>query len=105
MVSGYEGGDTGTYEGPSDSGYGISPIGGSSYNGPSPPNNVDPYCPRIRKEWNTATAEERQVYIDALLELSAQGILQKFVGQHSHMVSDKQAHGTSAFLPWHRYDL
>ena len=101
MVSGYEGDSLGTYT-DSDSG---TYVGGSSYNGPSPPNNVDPYCPRIRKEWNTATDEERQLYIDAVLELSAQGILQQFVGQHSHMISDRQAHGTSAFLPWHRYHV
>ena len=91
-----------SYNGGGSTGSGSTSIGGAGYKGPSPPNNVDPYCPRIRKEWNTATTEERQVYIDAILALSNSGVLQKFVGQHSHMISDRQAHGTSAFLPWHR---
>jgi len=94
--------DTG-YTGGGSTGSGSgTPIGGSDYTGPSPDNNVDPSCPRVRKEWNTATQAERQLYIDAILQLSADGTLQKFVEQHSNMISDRQAHGTSAFLPWHR---
>ena len=65
-------------------------------------NNIDEDCPRIRKEWNTASDEERQLFIDGLLELHSLGRLQIFTRQHANIVSEAQAHGTSAFLPWHR---
>lgn len=97
--SSYSGGGS---TGGSSSGVPTGGVGAANYDGPAPPNNVDSDCPRVRKEWNTATTEERQTYIEAILELSEQGILQKFVEQHGNMVSDRQAHGTSAFLPWHR---
>eukprot|EP01084_Bolivina_argentea_P308261 532987_1 len=61
--------------------------------------------PRIRKEWNTASQEDRNVYINGLLELSERGILRKFTEQHGELSAESQAHGTSAFLPWHRLFL
>ena len=59
-------------------------------------------CPRDRKEWNTASQSERNLYINGLLELSERGILQTFTQQHGQVDAEDQAHGTSAFLPWHR---
>ena len=59
-------------------------------------------CGRIRKEWNTLDQSERKLYIDAMLELSNQGKLQKFTEQHGEASAEAQAHGTSAFLSWHR---
>ena len=70
---------------------------------PTTPTTAAPTnCPRIRKEWNTATQNERDLYINALLELSSQGILQKFTLQHSRPIAESQAHGVGGFLPWHR---
>ena len=63
-------------------------------------------CVRYRKAWHTLTDEERLLYIDGFLELHSQGIiltmsdmhLDNFVGGGFHA-----AHGSPAFLPWHRY--
>ena len=63
-------------------------------------------CVRYRKAWHTLTNEERLLYIDGWLALHSQGIiltmsdmhLDNFVGGGFH-----SAHGSPAFLPWHRY--
>ena len=60
-------------------------------------------CPRIRKEWNTATQTERDLYINGMLELATNEKLRYFTQQHGEFLAEDQAHGTSAFLPWHRY--
>ena len=64
---------------------------------------VTPGCPRIRKEWNTATQTERDLYITGMIKLANAGRLSLFTQQHGELLAEDQAHGTSAFLPWHRY--
>ena len=63
----------------------------------------NPSCPRHRKPWHLTTQIEKDLYINGLLTLSSQGKLQVFTQQHADWPARKQAHGTSAFLPWHRY--
>ena len=48
---------------------------------------------------------ERDLYINGILTLSKAGILDKFTEQHGQTEAEAQAHGTSAFLTWHRFDL
>ena len=60
-------------------------------------------CPRIRKEWNTMSQSERDLYINGMLQLSYSGILDRFTVQHGDPSTVyNHAHGTSAFLSWHR---
>ena len=61
--------------------------------------------PRHRKPWHLTTGFEKNLYINGLKTLSSQGKLQVFTQQHASTISGKQAHSTSAFLPWHRYFL
>ena len=60
-------------------------------------------CGRVRKEWNTLDQSERDLYINGMLGLSNSGKLKKFTEQHGETAAEAQAHGTSAFLTWHRY--
>ena len=76
----------------------------SPVSSPSSVSTPPPNCPRIRKEWNTATQAERDLYINGMLELANAGRLSIFTQQHGHLVAEDQAHGTSGFLPWHRYE-
>ena len=71
----------------------------------SPTTTSSKECGRIRKEWNTLAQSERNLYINGMLELAKQGKLKKFSEQHGETRAGAQAHGTSAFLPWHRYVL
>ena len=59
-------------------------------------------CPRHRKPWHRISDDERQLYIDGMLQLSDMGILQKFTEQHLDNPT-LQAHDNNMFLPWHRY--
>ena len=38
-----------------------------------------------------------------MMELADDGKLSFFTQQHGELLAEDQAHGTSAFLPWHRY--
>ena len=69
----------------------------------SPTTTSSGECARIRKEWNTLDQSERNLYINGLLALSNAGKLKKFTEQHGETAAEAQAHGTSAFLSWHRY--
>ena len=62
-------------------------------------------CPRIRKEWNTMSQSERDLYINGMLQLAESGRLARFTAEHGQIDANRQAHGTSSFLPWHRYGL
>ena len=69
----------------------------------SAPSSTDNSCPRIRREWNTLDQSERDLYINGLLTLSRNGVLDKFTEQHGQAEAEAQAHGTSGFLTWHRF--
>ena len=62
-------------------------------------------CSRNRRPWHLISNQERQLYIDGMIELSNQGKLKIFTQQHENLQASNQAHGNSAFLPWHRYFL
>eukprot|EP01084_Bolivina_argentea_P162387 282625_1 len=68
--------------------------------------NSKPKCsdkdPRVRKEWNSLTQPEREIYIKGMEQLAKKGIWPKFTQQHGAKDTIWQAHGGSAFLPWHR---
>eukprot|EP01084_Bolivina_argentea_P242135 406306_1 len=59
-------------------------------------------CGRHRKPWHELTEIERNLYINGVLELSKSGKLQIFTANHANEIASRQAHDTSAFLPWHR---
>jgi tyrosinase len=58
---------------------------------------------RIRKNANTLTAGERDRFLAAfaILNDNGAGVFQDFRDMHVSM-SDPEAHGRAAFLPWHR---
>jgi tyrosinase len=55
---------------------------------------------RVRKNANNLTPREMKRYCDAVLGLHAAGGYKVF--QDIHAIGAGQAHGMSAFLPWHR---
>ena len=61
--------------------------------------------PRVRRAWSSLACNERALYIEAVKEFKATHSAEYdgFVGMH--VTAWDYAHGTSAFLPWHRYYL
>jgi tyrosinase len=55
---------------------------------------------RVRKNGNNLTVGERNRYIKAIRDLHNAGGYDVF--QDIHAIASNEAHGTSAFLPWHR---
>lgn len=55
----------------------------------------------IRKDANTLTNTERAEFVDAVLQLKAQGIYDQFVLRHAN-ANMGAIHSCPAFLPWHR---
>lgn len=64
--------------------------------------------PRVRKEWRQLSAAERQEFVDAVKALDQAGVYHGesvydgFVRTHYLTENEEYAHGTNAFLPWHR---
>ena len=81
-----------------------SPTGGPTR---SPTDNptVSGGCPRIRREWNTMSQSDRDLYINGFLQLASNGVIAKFTDQHADVTAEEQAHVASTFLPWHRLFL
>ncbi|MES1912094.1 MAG: hypothetical protein MHM6MM_004429 [Cercozoa sp. M6MM] len=66
-------------------------------------NNTDDPCPpRIRRDWRRMSTTERNLYIQATIELKRQGRYDVLTRTHADNFNFPQAHGTSFFLPWHR---
>lgn len=59
-----------------------------------------PLMVRVRKNGNTLTDDERNRYVQAILDLHAAGEYAVF--QQIHSIAAGQAHGGPAFVPWHR---
>ena len=57
---------------------------------------------RVRKDWALMSVAERATYIKAVKALYDGGVYSTFVRVHQNGINDPYAHGTSAFLPWHR---
>lgn len=55
----------------------------------------------IRKDANTLTNAERTEFVNAVLQLKAQGIYDQFVLRHANATMGS-IHSCPAFLPWHR---
>ena len=55
----------------------------------------------IRKDANTLTSSERTELVNALLQLKAEGIYDRFVLRHAN-ANMMSIHSCAAFLPWHR---
>eukprot|EP01060_Flectonema_neradi_P040883 TRINITY_DN947_c0_g1_i2.p1 TRINITY_DN947_c0_g1~~TRINITY_DN947_c0_g1_i2.p1 ORF type:complete len:528 (+),score=124.59 TRINITY_DN947_c0_g1_i2:60-1586(+) len=64
----------------------------------------EPTCPpRVRKAWSLMTCDERLHYATAVktLKETRRDEYDGFVSMH--LEAGRYAHGTSGFLPWHRY--
>jgi tyrosinase len=61
-----------------------------------------PLMVRVRKNATTLTTAERDRYLAAIAALRASGAYAPFVDIHAASIFNSQAHGTPAFLPWHR---
>jgi tyrosinase len=63
-----------------------------------------PVMVRIRKNANKLTTGERDRFVSAFAKLNNQGLgrFTDFRDMHKTPISLTQAHGTPAFLPWHR---
>eukprot|EP00947_MAST-08B_sp_MAST-8B-sp1_P004230 g4230.t1 len=57
---------------------------------------------RERKDWALMSTKERDTYIKAVKLLYEGGVYTAFVKIHQNGINEPYAHGTSAFLPWHR---
>ena len=55
----------------------------------------------IRKDANTLSGAERAEFVNAVLQLKAEGIYDQFVLRHANAVMTA-IHQSPAFLPWHR---
>ncbi|KAH9130826.1 hypothetical protein LEN26_008155 [Aphanomyces euteiches] len=67
---------------------------------PTPTPNTS--CSRIRKSWDSLTADEQSTFVAAVALAMDKGMLQKFVLIHSEQMSNTEGHGTCVFLFWHR---
>lgn len=58
----------------------------------------------IRKNQATLSADEKSRFVNAILQLKANGIYDRYVRQHRDLFFDANAgiHETALFLPWHR---
>ena len=59
-------------------------------------------APRERKDWALMSQAERDTYIKGVQLLYDGGVYTTFVKIHQNGINEPYAHGTSAFLPWHR---
>ena len=59
-------------------------------------------CLRYRRDYNTLSRQERDMYIAGVNELKKQGLYDEYVKIHAEENNKDYAHGTSGFLPWHR---
>eukprot|EP00940_MAST-03C_sp_MAST-3C-sp2_P001972 g1972.t1 len=57
---------------------------------------------RIRKDYNELTVDERALYVQAINTAKERGFYDLFVAMHKYKTNDDFAHGTMAFLAWHR---
>ena len=57
---------------------------------------------RIRKDWEYISAEQKELFLQAIEESIDRGIYQVFVKYHADMNSASQSHETCAFILWHR---
>ena len=55
----------------------------------------------MRKNQSTLTADEKSRFINAVLQLKANGIYDRYV-QHHRDLFNSGIHNTALFLPWHR---
>uniref|UniRef100_A0A6B2KZX3 Tyrosinase copper-binding domain-containing protein n=1 Tax=Arcella intermedia TaxID=1963864 RepID=A0A6B2KZX3_9EUKA len=58
--------------------------------------------PRVRVSWHTITADQKQLYFDAVKALKASGVYDKFARIHWEKTNADWAHGKYGFFPWHR---
>ncbi|KAF1790519.1 putative domain, di-copper centre [Phytophthora cactorum] len=58
--------------------------------------------PRVRRSWDTYTATEKSLYLEAVGIAMDKGLHQKFVQVHTEYMSEKEAHGNCMFIYWHR---
>ncbi|KAF0703621.1 hypothetical protein As57867_007563, partial [Aphanomyces stellatus] len=69
---------------------------------PTPVPVTPPSCARVRKSWDSMTADEQATYVSAIGLAMDKGLYQKFVYIHQEQMSNREAHGTCVFLFWHR---
>jgi cysteine-rich repeat protein len=62
-------------------------------------------CQRVRRDWKSLSAADKQLYYDAINDLKKSGTYDKFVHIHALSANEGFAHGTGGFLPWHRWYL
>lgn len=55
----------------------------------------------IRKNQNTLTADEKSRFVNAVLQLKANGVYDRYVRQHRDLFN-QGIHNSALFLPWHR---
>ncbi|GMF62746.1 unnamed protein product [Phytophthora fragariaefolia] len=58
--------------------------------------------PRIRKSWDSYTAAEKALYIEAVGVAMDRGFHQKFVQIHTEQLTGLEAHQSCVFIYWHR---
>ncbi|TMW61955.1 hypothetical protein Poli38472_009448 [Pythium oligandrum] len=61
--------------------------------------------PRVRKNWDAMTQQEKTTYRGALQAAMDSGAFIKFVEMHTEMRSEMEAHGQCMFIYWHRLFL
>ncbi|KAF0688187.1 Aste57867_20192 [Aphanomyces stellatus] len=69
---------------------------------PTPPT---PCPPRQRRSWYALSPQDKDMFFSALELAMDRGTYQKFVLIHTEMMNFREAHGTCAFLFWHRVFL
>eukprot|EP01064_Diplonema_japonicum_P022801 TRINITY_DN32_c0_g1_i4.p1 TRINITY_DN32_c0_g1~~TRINITY_DN32_c0_g1_i4.p1 ORF type:complete len:572 (+),score=169.57 TRINITY_DN32_c0_g1_i4:89-1717(+) len=69
---------------------------------PSPPTGCGP---RVRKGWSMLSCTEREHFIEAVRTLHSENTTDYHDLSQLHRNNGRYAHGTSAFLPWHRWFL
>jgi len=62
-------------------------------------------CQRVRRDWKSLSADEKDLYYEAVNGLKASGVYDTFVHIHALSANEGFAHGTGGFLPWHRWYL
>src|SRR5215211_1780396 len=55
----------------------------------------------LRKNYRSLTDVERNLFVQALKKLKANGVVDQYAEMHSHHF-DMNIHRSSHFLPWHR---
>ena len=70
---------------------------------PTPVPTAVPCPPRVRHAWSQLSCADREHYIAAVAALKTQKRSVYDEIEMSHVTNSEIAHGTSAFLPWHRW--